>query len=122
MTYRDKEECMETQLAGLRISIMLLLIICGMTLCISAGNAMAGAIVKAEGVITSREGEKENRSIIINDKGYLVSPSARILDANGKTISLDRMPLPLRVYFHYEYAKTGPVITFIKGYPKVMPQ
>jgi hypothetical protein len=121
MTYRDKEECMETQLAGLRISIMVLFI-CGTTLCISAGSAFAGAIVKAEGVLTSREGNTENRSVIINDKGYLVSPSARILDANGKTISLDRMPLPLRVYFHYEYAKTGPVITFMKGYPKVMPQ
>jgi hypothetical protein len=113
---------METQLSRLKITIMLLLIICGMALCISTGNAFAGAKVKAEGVLTSREGEKENRSVIINDKGYLVSPSAKILDANGKTISLDRMPLPLRVYFHYEYAKTGPVITFMKGYPKVMPQ
>ena len=122
MTYRDKEECMETQLAGLRISIMLLLIICGSTLCISAGNALAGAKVKAEGVLTAREGNTENRSVIINDKGYLVSPSARILDANGGTISLDRMSLPVRVYYHYEYTKTGPVITFMKGYPKVMPQ
>jgi hypothetical protein len=109
------------QLSRLKINIMVPFI-CGMILCISAGNAMAGAIVKADGVITSREGEKENRSVIINDKGYLVSPSARILDANGKTILLDRMPLPLRVYFHYEYTKTGPVITFMKTYPKVMPQ
>jgi len=83
---------------------------------------MAGAKVKAGGVLTSREGNTENRSVIINDKGYFVSPSARIVDANGRTISLDRMPLPVRVYFHYEYTKTGPVITFMKAYPKVMPQ
>ena len=112
---------MATQLCRLIINIMVLFI-CGMILCISAGNAMAGAKVKAEGVFTSREGKKENRSVIINDKGYLVSPSAKILDANGRTISLDRMPLPARVYFHYEYTKTGPAITFMKGYPKVMPQ
>jgi hypothetical protein len=110
------------QLCRLRITIMALFIIFGMTLFIAPGNALAGAKVKAEGVITSREGKKENRSVIINDKGYLVSRSARIVDANGKTISLDRLPLPLRVYFHYEYTKTGPVITFMKGYPKVMPQ
>ncbi len=109
------------QLSRLKINIMALFI-CGMTVCILAGNAMAGAKVKAEGVLTSREGKTVNRSVIINDKGYLVSPSARILDANGRTISLDRMPLPARVYFHYEYTKTGPVITFMKGYPKVMPQ
>jgi len=83
---------------------------------------MAGAIVKADGKLTSIEGKKENRSVIINDKGYMVSPSARIVDANGKPISLERIPLPIRVYFHYEYAKTGPVIKFMKGYPKVMPQ
>jgi hypothetical protein len=83
---------------------------------------MAGAKVKTEGLLTSREGKTNNRSVIINDKGYLVSPSARMVDANGRTISLDRMPLPSRVYFHYEYTKTGPVITFMKGYPKVMPQ
>jgi len=85
-------------------------------------NAFAGAKVKAEGVLTAKEGKKENRSVIINDKGYLVSPSARIVDANGKAISLDRITLPIRVYFHYEYTKTGPVITFMKGYPKVIPQ
>jgi hypothetical protein len=119
---REKEVCMGTQLARLRISIMLLLIICGISLCISAGNATAGAKVKAEGLLTSREGNTENRSVIINDKGYLVSPSARIADANGRTISLDRMPLPVRVYFHYEYTKTGPAITFMRRYPKVMPQ
>jgi hypothetical protein len=109
-------------LSRLKINIMLLFIVFGMTLCISPGDAFAGAKVKAEGVLTSREGKKENRSVIIDDKGYLVSPSAKIADANGKTIPLDRMPLPLRVYFHYEYTKTGPVITFMKGYPKVMPQ
>jgi hypothetical protein len=101
---------------------MLLFIVCGMILCISPDNAMAGAIVKADGKLTSIEGKKENRSVIINDKGYMVSPSARIVDANGKPISLERIPLPIRVYFHYEYAKTGPVIKFMKGYPKVMPQ
>ncbi len=113
---------MRTQLCRLRISIMALFIVCGMTLCIPHDNAFAGAIVKAEGVLTSKEGKKENRSVIINDKGYLVSPSARIVDANGKASSLDRILLPLRVYFHYEYTKTGPVITFMKGYPKVIPQ
>jgi hypothetical protein len=117
-----KEECMGMQLSRLKNTIMALFIIFGMTLSILAGNAMAGAKVKAEGVLTSREGNTVNRSVIINDKGYLVSPSARILDANGRTISLDRIPLPLRVYFHYEYTKTGPVITFMKGYPNVMPQ
>ena len=112
---------MATQLSRLKINIMALFIF-GMMLCISPGHAMAGAKVKAEGVLTSREGQADNRSVIINDKGYLVSPSARILDANGRTISLDRLLLPVRVYFHYDYSKTGPVITFMKGYPNVMPQ
>ena len=113
---------MGTQMRRLRISIMALFIVCGMTLCIPHDNAFAGALVKAEGVLAAKEGKKENRSVIINDKGYLVSPSARIVDANGKAISLDRITLPIRVYFHYEYTKTGPVITFMKGYPKVIPQ
>jgi hypothetical protein len=112
---------MGTQVRRLKINIMVLFI-CGLTVCISAGNAMAGAKVKAEGVLSSREGKKEDRSVLINGKGYWVSPSARILDADGRTISLDRIALPVKVYFHYEYTKTGPVITFMKGYPKVMPQ
>jgi len=101
---------------------MTLVILCGMTLSLSPDDGMAGAIVKADGILTSIEGTKENMSVIIDGKGYVVSPSARIADANGKTIALERIPLPARVYFHYEYTKTGPVIKFMKGYPKVMPQ
>jgi len=85
------------QLSRMKINSIVLfnimaLFICGMILCISSDTAMSGAKVKAEGVLTSREGNTENRSVIINNKGYPVSPSARILDANGRTISLAHLP------------------------------
>jgi hypothetical protein len=113
---------MTTQLGKMRRWICLLFVICGTVFCLSSGNAIAGAVVKAEGMLTSMEGKREQRSVIISDSGYSVSPAARIVDSNGKTASLEGMPLPSRVYFHYEYTKTGPVVTFMKRYPKIMPQ
>ncbi|MEW6713994.1 MAG: hypothetical protein AB1306_02730 [Nitrospirota bacterium] len=66
--------------------------------------------VKGEGTLTSIE---DDGSVIIDDKGYGLDPSATIMDRNGKSVSIKKLSLPAKVRFEYRYAKEGFIIVFI---------
>ncbi len=66
--------------------------------------------VKATGTLTSIEGDG---SVIIDEKGYEVDPSATIINRKGKSVSLLSLSLPAKVRFEYVYAKEGFIIMFM---------
>ena len=75
----------------------------------------AAGKVKASGMLTSVE---DDGTVIINDKGYLLSRSVIIQDYKGYHILLSDL-LPSRyVQFEYEQTTGGFVILFIKEIPQ----
>ena len=70
---------------------------------------------KAQGVLTSVE---EDRTVVIDKKGYEVDSSARILDSQKRRIDLDELPLPVDVYFEYEFTERGPLIKLMRVTPQ----
>lgn len=77
--------------------------------------------VKATGTLTSIE---DDGSVIIDEKGYEIDPSATIINRKGKSVTLRSLSLPAKVRFEYRYAKTGFIIVFIgeikdKGVKKI---
>lgn len=86
---------------------------------IAHDNLFAGSIVKKDGTLTSIE---KDGSLIIDEQGYLVSALVKVLNQDGKHILLKNISLPEKVYFHFEYTNRGPVINFIRVYPKVIPK
>ncbi|MGB9715456.1 MAG: hypothetical protein ACPL1G_03500 [Thermodesulfovibrionales bacterium] len=100
---------------------MNLLIIVFISLCyfFSCSELFAGGIVKRDGMLTSIE---KDGSLIVDEQGYLVSTSVKVLNYEGKRISLRSIKLPAKIYFHFEYTKKGPVINLIKVYPDVIPK
>lgn len=81
--------------------------------------AIAAGKVRADGMLNLVE---EDGAVMIDDKGYWIDPSARILDREGKAVSLHKLSLPTRVEFEYEYTKNGPMIRLIMEYPDPIPQ
>lgn len=81
--------------------------------------AYAGSKVSADGMLTAVE---DDGSVIIDEQGYLADSTVRVLDSNSKKISLEKLSLPAKVYFEYEYTSKGPVIKLIKEIPKVRPE
>lgn len=79
----------------------------------------AAGIVKANGVLTSIE---DDRIVMIDDRGYEISPSAEVIDHEGNRISLRRLVLPAKVDFIYEFTKEGPIIRRLKEIPRVIPK
>ena len=67
--------------------------------------------VKETGTLTSIE---DDGRVIIDEKGYEVDPSVRVLNRKGKPISLRSLSLPAAVRFEYTQAKTGFVIVVIE--------
>lgn len=88
----------------------------------ACGLAMASSKVRADGMLSLVEEDGAIMTVMIDDKGYLIDPSARILDREGKIIALHKLSLPTRVEFEYEYTKDGPVIRLIVEYPDPIPQ
>lgn len=82
-------------------------------------HVSAGALHKTEGMLTAVE---DDGSVIIDKQGYLTDSMIRVLDSNGKKIFLEKLPLPTKVYFEYDYSSKGPVIKLIKEIPKVRPE
>jgi hypothetical protein len=81
----------------------------------AGSDVLAAGKVKAYGMLTSVE---DDGSVIINEKGYLMSPSANVLNYQGKHILLSDL-LPSRyVQFEYEQTTRGFVIIFIKEIPQ----
>ena len=88
-------------------------------LCLTFNTVFGGGFVTTGGMLTSIE--KDN-IIIIDTKGYLVSAAVRVIDYEGKSITLKRISLPARIDFTYEYTAVGPMIRSIKVYPEEIPQ
>ena len=76
--------------------------------------AFATGQVKDHGILTSIE---ENGTVIINEKGYLLSSSVIVRNGKGDSISLTDL-LSQYVEFQYEYTPKGFVITLIKEVPQ----
>jgi hypothetical protein len=66
--------------------------------------------VKGEGTLTSIE---DDGTVIIDEKGYGLDPSATIMDRKGKSVSIKKLSLPAKVRFEYRYAEKGFIIVFI---------
>lgn len=67
--------------------------------------------VKGEGTLTSIE---EDGTVIIDEKGYGLDPSATIMNRKGKSVSIRGLSLPAKVRFEYRYAEKGFIIIFIE--------
>jgi len=91
------------------LSIGCLLVLVAVTTGFAAGKRTG------YGTLTALE---DDGSVIIEGKGYLVSPSATVQDSQGKRISLKDLPLESYVYFEYDYTKLGFVITLLKEMPQ----
>lgn len=85
----------------------------------ACGLAIAAGKIRDNGKLSLIE---DDGIVIIDDKGYWIAPSARILDREGKAVTLHSLSLPTRVEFEYEYTKDGPVIRLIVEYPDPIPQ
>jgi hypothetical protein len=91
------------------LSIGCLLVLVAVTTGFAAGKRTGyGTLIALE----------DDGSVIIEGKGYLVSPSATVQDSQGKRISLKDLPLGSYVYFEYDYTKLGFMITLIKEVPQ----
>lgn len=79
-----------------------------------AGTAPSQEVlVKAGGTLTSVESDG---TVVINGKGYPVSPAARVLNDEGASAFLSDYDLPSRVY--YEYTAQGAEIRMIREIPQ----
>ena len=78
-------------------------------------DVLAAGKVKAYGMLTSIE---DDGSVIIDGKGYLMSPSADVLNNRGKHILLSDLLPSSVVHFEYEQTTRGFVILFIKQVPQ----
>lgn len=83
------------------------------------GYVAAKGIVRGEGVLTEIE---KGRTVTIDERGYIVSPSAEIFDEEKKPISLDQISPPHKVYFEYESTKEGALIIYLWAMPKQIPR
>lgn len=84
--------------------------------CFAAGGAAAAEGVKATGTLSE---VRENGTVVIDDHGYELSPSAVIVDGQGKRVSLDELSLPTVVQYEYKYrADRGPAIRVIREMPQ----
>lgn len=82
-------------------------------------DSLAAGKVKDTGMLTSIE---EDGSVIIDEKGYDVDSKVEVLDSSGVKVSLNRLSLPTKVDFEYEYMKGVPVIKRIREIPKIVPR
>lgn len=67
--------------------------------------------VEAHGVLSSVESDG---TIVIDDKGFGTDPSMRIIDGQGKRMTLDKISLPARISYEFYYSAQGPVIILIR--------
>ena len=78
----------------------------------SAGIVLsADKTIQAQGKLTSIE---TDGTVIIDDRGYELSQSVRILDFMGGKTTLDTYTMPSRVNFEYENTARGPIIKLIR--------
>lgn len=97
----------------------LFLLIGFLALFLSCSEASAAAITKAGGMLTSIEND---RSVIIDKKGYLTNSATKIIDLQGRHIPPEHISLPARVDIRYENTAKGALIKVIKIFPKIIPR
>jgi len=79
------------------------------------GSALAAGKGSGYGMLSSVE---DDGTIIIDGKGYYLSPAAMIRNSRGERITLRSMALPESVYFEYHIITKGFEITLIKLSPR----
>ena len=77
----------------------------------------AGSLT-GEGMLTA----VVEKGVIIDGEGYLLSSKAAIRDGKGKKVSIEGLPLPVKVLFEYTYTPEGPVVTRLQEIPQVLPR
>ena len=82
---------------------------------VASGAVIAAGKSSGQGTLTEVD---EDGTVIIDEKGYLMSSSAVVQNYKGEQTSVRNLPLPSHVYFEYEYRKSGFVIILIKELPK----
>jgi hypothetical protein len=105
-----KEEAMKKGTMMVVLSVLVFTVWCA-----APAGAASDTRVKVHGVLTSVESDG---TIVIDDKGYDVDSSARILDGQGKKTSLDKLGLPVKVQFELIYTQRGPIIKLIREVPQ----
>ncbi|MEK6589145.1 MAG: hypothetical protein AABZ11_00540 [Nitrospinota bacterium] len=98
--------------------LLISLVVLGIFL-ISGEVIAASKIIKDKGTLTSLE---DDGTVIIDEKGYKIDPSVKIIDKKGKKAALYNLLPPTKVYFEYKYTKKGFVIKLIKEFPDVVPK
>ncbi|HBI24902.1 MAG TPA: hypothetical protein DDX84_12050 [Nitrospiraceae bacterium] len=101
------------QIVGYIIGLMIILFL------INGEVIAAGKSIKDKGTLTSVE---SNGTVIIDEKGYKIDSSARIIDKKGKRVAIYNLSLPANVFFEYEYRKNGFVIKVIEEFPEILPK
>ena len=107
MTLRMTDVCIRRKNIALFLAMFIVL---ALTLAASS-DVLAAGKVKAHGTLTSIE---DDGSVIIDGKGYLVSPFVTVQNYRGAIVSLSSFPPSSFVYFEYEYTTRGFVINLIK--------
>lgn len=102
-----------------KLFLILLLVLISVTF--TWENALSASKVKSNGVLTSIESE-DVVSVIIDNKGYIVDPSALILDRMKSRVSLYSLKLPIKVDFEYKYTTKGFIIILIEELPEKRPE
>jgi len=100
-----------------KIKNNIVLVLAGFIVLALAANSIVHAAgkVTADGTLTAID---DDGSVIIDDKGYLLSSSATIRNYEGDRVSL-RDFLPSRyVHFEYEQTREGFMIIFIQEVPQ----
>lgn len=103
-----------------KLFLILLLVLISVTF--TWENALSASKVKSNGVLTSIERYEDVVSVIIDNKGYIVDPSALILDRMKRRVSLYSLKLPIKVDFEYKYTTKGFIIILIEELPEKRPE
>jgi|SRR3989338_2334950 len=98
------------QIVGYIIGLMIILFL------INGEVIAAGKTTKKNATLTS---VKSDGTVIIDEKGYKIDSSARIIDKKGNKVVIHNLSLPANVFFEYEYRKNEFVIMVIEELPEI---
>lgn len=93
------------------IGLMVFLLMALMILFLADSAISADKTIKTKGTLSAIE---TDGTVVIDDGGYELSPSVRILDSTGAKTKLENYTLPSKVYFEHEYTARGPIIKLIR--------
>ncbi len=86
--------------------LVLLVIMCILLPGVTYGDTTGDSYrYSGHGQLTDIENED---SVIIDKKGYEVTPSILVVNEFGKPVSLSTLTIPLEVYFEYIYKESRP--------------